>query len=334
MTDQSSTTVTAATELSVVHAPPPTADKSVDCFYVYPTVSPQTTANADLTIEPAEVKVAEAQASRFSAVCNVWAPMYRQQPTNGPQLSAPDKAAAGQVAYDSVDAAWHDYLDHDNGGKPVVVLGHSQGSAILINLLEREVDGDAAMRSKLVSAIILGGNVQVPVGADVGATFQHIPACRAAEQTGCVIAYSSFPGQPPADAVFGIAGQGIDARTGQATSGPTQVLCTNPSSLGDPAATAGLNPYFWIADRPSRRVLSTDWVLFPLLYTAECHQGDGASWLQVNDIGTASDTRTRLTLTNGPAWGYHAADVNVALGDLVGDVDAEITAYLAHGGGR
>ena len=81
-------------------------------------------------------------------------------------------------------------------------------------------------------------------------------------------------------------------------------------------------------------MLSTDWVYFPQLYTAECHQAGDASWLQVNDIGTTSDTRTRLTLTNGPGWGYHAADVNVALGDLVTDVQAEITAYLAHGGGR
>ena len=81
------------------------------------------------------------------------------------------------------------------------------------------------------------------------------------------------------------------------------MLCTNPASLADPTATAGLNPYFWIADRPSRQVLSTDWVVFPQLYTAECHQADGASWLQVNDIGTAGDTRTRLSLTERPGVG-------------------------------
>ncbi|HTN79059.1 MAG TPA: DUF3089 domain-containing protein, partial [Acidimicrobiales bacterium] len=58
--------------------PPATQLKPVDCFYVYPTVSTQAGPNADLTIEPAEKTVAEAQASRFSSVCNVWAPMYRQ----------------------------------------------------------------------------------------------------------------------------------------------------------------------------------------------------------------------------------------------------------------
>ena len=328
-TDESSTAVSATHDLTVVSEPPATTDKPVDCFYVYPTVSTQATANADLTIEASEIKAAEAQASRFSSVCNVWAPMYRQQPLGAPDSSAAAEAASGQIAYDSVALAWHDYLEHFNDGKPIVVLGHSQGSAILIALLQHEVDDIDDLRARLVSALILGGNVQVPVGDDVGATFQHIPACRAPNQTGCVIAYSSFPAEPPSDAVFGIAGQGIDASTGQTSSAASEVLCTNPASLSEPDVTAPLDPYLWIADRPSRQFLSTDWVTFPALYTAECHHTDRASWLQINDIGAATDTRTRLSLTNGPAWGYHAYDVNVALGNLVSDVATEIDSYLA-----
>src|SRR5262245_3488415 len=54
-----------------------------DCFYVYPTVSRQTGINADLTIDPAETGVAQAQAARFSADCQVWAPMYTQIPLVG-----------------------------------------------------------------------------------------------------------------------------------------------------------------------------------------------------------------------------------------------------------
>ncbi len=50
-----------------------------DCFYVYPTVSSQKSANADLTVQPAEVDAAIAQVSRFSSVCRVWAPMYHQR---------------------------------------------------------------------------------------------------------------------------------------------------------------------------------------------------------------------------------------------------------------
>ena len=225
-----STTISPANALTVEPGEPQTSTlKPVDCFYVYPTVSTQPGPNADLTIEPAERTVAEAQASRFSSACNVWAPMYRQV-TLSALGSGP---ATAKVAYDSLHAGWEDYLEHDNDGRPIVFLGHSQGSAILIDLLQQDIDNDAGLRAKVVSAVILGGNVQVPVGKDVGATFQHIPACRSTTQTTCVIAYSTFPGQPPADAVFGIPGQGVSLQSGQTERAGVSVLCTNPADLSD-----------------------------------------------------------------------------------------------------
>jgi hypothetical protein len=312
--------------LTVVPASPQmTTLKPVDCFYVYPTVSTQAGPNSDLTIEPAERNVAEAQASRFSSVCNVFAPMYRQVTLS----SLGSGPAPAKVAYDSLHDGWEDYLHHDNDGRPIVFVGHSQGSAILIELLQQEVDNDEALRGKVASAVILGGNVQVPIGKDVGGTFQHIPACRSNTQTSCVIAYSTFPSQPPADAVFGIPGQGVSLLSGQTERTGVSVLCTNPANLSDSAATAPLLPYFWIAGRPSRQLLTTDWVAFPSLYTGECHDSGGASWLQANDVGAKTDSRTRLQLTNGPAWGYHVVDVNIALGNLVDDVTAQVSSYLA-----
>ena len=76
-----------------------------------------------------------------------------------------------------MQAAWQDYLAHDNHGRGVIVIGHSQGASMLIGLLRRQVDDDPAARRLLVSAIILGGNVTVPVGRTVGGSFRHIPAC-------------------------------------------------------------------------------------------------------------------------------------------------------------
>ena len=83
-------------------------------------------ANSDLTIEPAERTVAQAQASRFSSVCNIWAPMYRQVTLS----SLGSGPVTARVAYDSLHAGWEDHLQHDNDGRPIVFLGHSQGSAI------------------------------------------------------------------------------------------------------------------------------------------------------------------------------------------------------------
>ena len=54
------------------------ADAAYDCFYVYPTVSLDTTPNSDMVAGPEEKRVAYAQVGRFAQQCRVFAPMYRQ----------------------------------------------------------------------------------------------------------------------------------------------------------------------------------------------------------------------------------------------------------------
>ncbi|MGA2286703.1 MAG: DUF3089 domain-containing protein, partial [Dehalococcoidia bacterium] len=72
------TSVIAADGSSTIENATVAKDPPIDCFYVYPTVSGQTTVNANLDIDPEEKAVANSQASRFSQVCKVYAPMYRQ----------------------------------------------------------------------------------------------------------------------------------------------------------------------------------------------------------------------------------------------------------------
>jgi hypothetical protein len=143
-----------------------------DCFYVYPTVSGQTTANANLQVQEPETAAAIDQASRFSQVCRLWSPMYRQRTVAS--LSR-DEPGANAVAYASLLSGWNDYLAHDNHGRPIIFIGHSQGSAMLIRFLQDKVDSSPKLRRQMVSAILLGGNVTVPVGKDVGGSFTHIP---------------------------------------------------------------------------------------------------------------------------------------------------------------
>ena len=298
----------------------------VDCFYVYPTVSAEPTANADLVIQAAEIATARAQVSRFSQVCRVWAPMYRQQTAadlDRTGLSGDQAAAA--VAYASVLSAWRDYLAHDNDGRPVVFIGHSQGAAILIKLLASQIDPIAARRAQMVSAIILGGNVQVPSGHPVGGSFQRIPACASAAQLHCVIAYSSFDQQPPLAALFGRPGQGVSLQSDQRASAGQQVLCTNPAAPG--GGVGALEPYFLAAGRKARGApIGTPWVTYPDMYSAQCHTANGATWLQVNAVGGAADQRPEVTPNLGPRWGLHADDMNLALGNLVALVGAQVRA--------
>ena len=48
---------------------------------------------------------------------------------------------------------------------------------MLTQLIKQQIDTNPAVRKHLVSAILLGGNITVPVGKAVGGSFQHVPAC-------------------------------------------------------------------------------------------------------------------------------------------------------------
>ena len=335
VTDLAATVIPASGPTTVRHASV-AADPPTDCFYVYPTVSSQSGVTADLHVDPAETAVARTQASRFSQACRVWAPMYRQITVKG--LTAGGRTAAAAVtAYVGVQAAWQDYLAHDNHGRGVILIGHSQGAGMLIGLLRRQVDDVPATRRLLVSAMLLGGNVTVPIGRTVGGSFQHVPACTSDTQTGCVIAYSSFDQPPPADSLFGRPGQGVSNLSSGAPTAGLQVLCTNPADLAGNGVTP-LSPYF-----PSRTLLRglggrggvtppvvpTAWVTEPQLYTGQCLSQGGATWLQVSAPITPGDTRTVVSQTLGPNWGLHLVDVNIALGDLVDVARTESAAYVA-----
>jgi hypothetical protein len=219
------------------------------------------------------------------------------------------------IAYQSIRAGFEDYLSHYNDGRPFIVIGHSQGAAMLILLLSHLVDNDPALRGRLVLAVVLGGNVEVRTGALTGGSFSHIPVCNKEAEAGCVIAYSSFPGTPPAASVFGRPGQGVSLQSDQLATKGLQVVCVNPAAIA--GGGAGLEPFF-----PSEGKVATPWVDYPGLYRASCQSSGGATWLEVAKATGASDHRPVVTEVLGPDWGYHVDDVNLGLGNLVADVAA------------
>jgi pimeloyl-ACP methyl ester carboxylesterase len=321
LSDMTATVVKADGTKSVEHAQP-ASDPKIDCFYVYPTVSDQPTLNANLKIDPAEIGVAIAQASRYSQVCSVYAPMYRQVTIYG--LFNSKRANPSKIAYADVVTAWDDYLAGYNHGRGVVLIGHSQGSFILKRLLAQHIENDATVRDRIVSAILLGGNVTVKDGSDVGGDFEKVPACHSDRDVGCVMAYSSFDHPPPANSLFG-----------RSRTAGQHVLCTNPATLG--GGSAPLDAYFpahqlgGVINFTRNPLASTPWVRYPDLLTGECKSEGGADFLQVNDVRKSPDERLTLRDSLGPTWGLHIYDANVALGNLVDVVKSEAAAYASKG---
>lgn len=301
----------------------------VDCFYVYPTVSGQPTVNASLAIDPRLQEIAFAQAARFSQACRVYAPVYRQITLSALEHPHRITTADALVAYDSVLRAFRDYLAHYNDGRGIVLIGHSQGAVILDRLIARQVDRVTSVRHRLVSALLMGGNV-------TSSDFAHIPKCASAAQSGCVVAYSSFTSKPSLHSQFGRttsdAGVGLLARR---PSPDARILCVNPASPS--GGTALLHPVLpslvlaFIRQKGLPSV-STPWVSLPGRYESRCESSGNASWLQITPV-RAGIVPTLKRLAD-PAMGLHILDVNIALDDLVRLARAEAAAYTQRATGR
>ncbi len=282
----------------------------VDCFYVYPTVSDQTTPNANLDIDPEERSIALYQAARYTQNCRVFAPMYRQLTLIGIGGNATE--AQRELAYSDVLNAWKTYLKKYNKGRGVVLIGHSQGTFVLRELISQEIDSKRKLRKKLVSALLLGGNVTVKAGESTGGDFQHLKACQSKNQLHCIVAFSTFNDTVPPNALFG------------RTSEPgLQVLCTNPASLDGgagglatvypsepfaPGTTIGLAT--GLVGLPQVSV-STPWIETKA-YNGECSSANGASVLQITGLPGAP----HLNPVPDATWGLHLTDANIALGNL------------------
>jgi hypothetical protein len=141
-------------------------DPAIDCFYVYPTVSRDQGMNSDLAVGGEEQLAAQTQFSRFAAVCRPFAPVYRQMTLAAVAAAAAgaDMTRPGIVAYSDVLAAWRNYIRNRNGGRPFVLIGHSQGSLMLIQLIAREIENNPAVARRMRLAILPGFNVLVPQG--------------------------------------------------------------------------------------------------------------------------------------------------------------------------
>jgi hypothetical protein len=181
------------------------------------------------------------------------------------------------------------------------------------------------VRKKLISAILMGGNVLVAKGKKIGGDFKHIGACRSARQTGCVIAYSTFDAPVPSDAIFGISG---DPKR--------DVLCANPAALGggsakldsifptEPFAPGTIIGGATLAVGAPTPDVNTPWYELKGGYRGACSAADGAHVLQITPLGGAP----LLNAVPDATWGLHLVDANIALGNLVRVVGKEEGAYL------
>jgi hypothetical protein len=334
-TDQT-TTIVAADGKAASEAFKPAANAPVDCFYVYPTVSTDPGGNSDMNIDAAERSVVEQQLTRFGAQCRIYAPMYRQITLAAlRKVMMGGQAGDAALAYADVRDAWNHYLTHENKGRGVVLIGHSQGSRMLLQLLKEEIDGKPVQK-QMISALILGMNTPV----DAAGNYGSIPSCASASQTGCVVSYVSFRSSSPPPAA---------SRFGKTDPQGLRSACVNPAALvaGKTQTDAvPLQAYFsaggmgssaakpkpWAKDMK----VTTPFVSAPGLVSGRCVSAGDFTYLSVDVNADPADPRvdeiTGDILVFGQPlkdWGLHLIDVNLAMGDLVTLVGEQSKAFAA-----
>ncbi len=278
------------------------ADHPIDCIFWYPTVNRSEDPTSYDFSDPAPMLSSiRAQAARFSRVCNVYAPFYRQASLNN--------GGDAELGYMDVVESFKQYIANWSEGRSFVVYGHSQGTGHAMRLINQEINDNPDLRGRLVSALMIGGGLT----AD---SFSNIPLCTAPDQVGCAVGYRAY-GEPQSLS-------GISAN----------LACTNPAALGGGKALLK-GTYFASRGGSYSDDLGSDftatWGLYRELFSAECVEaGSGGQALVIDYTDDAADMRPHfLDLSVVIGFGLHVFDYAFAMDDLVELVRTQRDAKLA-----
>lgn len=138
---------------------------AADVFYVYPTVSTISFVDNDSSwfadITQPEVREDANGNQRFNKMLygeyNFYAPYYRQMVFEAYSQSEPVLDSLARIAAKDVCDAFQYYMAHHNQGRPFFLMGHSQGSQVLIELLKSGMT--AEQRQRMVAAYCIGYHV-------------------------------------------------------------------------------------------------------------------------------------------------------------------------------
>ena len=165
------------------------------------------------------------QGALYGQVGRVFAPRYRQTHMRLFYLGfdRPELIAANAIAVADITTAFLHYMKYDNQGRPFILVGHSQGSNMLLHLMQRFFDDPkSGYRELLVAAYLPGFPIQET-------DFKNIPFMDQPNQTGGYLSWNCYKeGGYPEHFVdyVGKKGQGLNPMT--FTQNPDSVTKAHP----------------------------------------------------------------------------------------------------------
>jgi pimeloyl-ACP methyl ester carboxylesterase len=309
----------------------PAKNPEYDCFYVYPTVLLNGGATmTDFSDPKIVLDPLYPQGAYFSKLCQVYAPLYRQNGLNTSSSGATVTAGGNtMLGVQDVTDAFHYYLEHFNKGRKFVIIGHSQGTLTLIAVMKTEVDTKPEVRSQMISALLIGGGFTTGKGKTTGGSFQNIPVCTAPAQTGCVIAYHSFAKENPPGA-GGILRAPPDGQ---------EIACTEPGALAGNTgrykstmfAREPINSTFKGDGEPPAGV-TTPFLLYRDMFRGKCVNTDGRGYLEITEELQPNDKRMPpyrfVAGAEAIGFGLHIIDFSLPIDDLIDAVSMQAAAAL------
>jgi hypothetical protein len=287
------------------------ANPKVAVFYVSPTTylrrdrwnSPLN----DLESGTRSRLLAATQASAFNSVGAVWSPRYRQATLGAFLTTSKSAMEARDLAYQDVERAFDAFLAAIPASRPIMLVGHSQGSLHLMRLMQRRV-ANTPLWKRIVAAYLVGWPVSIE--ADLPAL--GLPGCTGADQGGCVISWQSFAEPADPHQLFDIY-NATEGLTGRPLKG-TKMLCINPlTGAPDSAADSKANLGALV---PRAGLEGAD--LMPGLVPAKC---DPSGILL---IGFAPPGYGAYVL---PGNNYHVFDYALFWANIRADAEARLKAF-------
>ncbi|MEA4805766.1 DUF3089 domain-containing protein [Acetobacterium wieringae] len=278
--------------------------KTCDVFFVAPTVYLGTAEvhSMDLTDETTKAQFLGAttmEKGLYDGSANFFAPYYRQAGLNAYTMD-PDKAEPYfDLAYADVAQAFDIYLEDYNQGRPFVLAGFSQGSEMLLRLLEEKFS-DPALSEQLVAAYLIGWRV---TPADL-AQYPHLKMAQQAGDTGVIVSFNS-------EAV------GVE------------------TSLIVPDQTLGINPLNWKTDSTpataaeNRGAVFTDYtgaIIKEIPNLTGAYLDPARGTLRVTDVAVADYPPVLDIFSDGV---YHLYDYQFFYRNLQENVTQRIANYLS-----
>ncbi len=174
------------------------APKAVDIFYVYPTLGTHpvddegnallyTNINKQRERDAAHGNQAFNKTVYAADDFNFYAPYYRQMVLDVYFMDSAVVVEKAKLPETDITEAFEYYWKHFNNGRPFILLAHSQGSQLLIELLKDHMTNE--QRNQMVAAYLFG--YQITKGDLEQYKHQLIPA-QSEDDLGCIILYNSL----------------------------------------------------------------------------------------------------------------------------------------------